>query len=191
MKNAITIEEAREILHKYLQIDHLLLHSRESEVIMRALAKHFDEDEELWAACGLLHDLDLGELGENYETHGQKTCEILQEEGYDIPEMFQAIKSHTEELGFIGVKRESKLDFCLAAAENTTGLISAYILVRPDKSIVEAKVKSLNKKFKDKAFAAKVSRTMIADIEKTGLSRAEFFGIAIESIKEIADEVGL
>lgn len=191
MKNTITTDEARGLLHKYLQTDHLLKHSRESEVIMRALAKHFGEDEELWGVTGLLHDLDLDELGENYETHGQRTCEILESEGYHIPEMFQAIKSHTEELGFLGVKRDSKLDFCLAAAENTTGLISAYVLVRPDKSIAGAKVKSLNKKFKDKAFAAKVSRTMINDIEKTGLARAEFFGIAIESVKEIADEVGM
>ncbi len=59
MKNKIEYNEALEIFNKYLKTDYLKLHSRESEVIMRKVAAHFGEDEELWGITGLLHDLDM------------------------------------------------------------------------------------------------------------------------------------
>ncbi len=179
MKNQITHEEANNLLKKYLHEPHLLQHSRETEVIMRALAKHFGEDEEFWGLTGLLHDIDMEQTINNLEKHGERSCEILQEEGYDIPEMFHAIRAHSENLGFLGVNRETKLDYCLAAAENTTGLIVAYTLMRPDKKIEGAEVKSITKKFKDKSFAAKIKREFIDDIEKVGLQRNDFFEIAL------------
>lgn len=191
MKNAITEKEARDLIKKYLHDPYLLAHSRETEVIMRALAKHFGKDEDFWGLTGLLHDLDMEETKDNLEKHGERTCELLKDEGYDLPEMFHAIKAHSENLGFLGVKRESKLDYCLAASENITGLIVAYTLMRPDKKLEGAKVKSLTKKFKDKSFAAKIKREFIDDITKVGLERSEFFRIALEAMKEIASEVGL
>ena len=191
MKSKITIEEARDLLEKYITQDYLKNHSRETEVIMRGLAKHFEEDEDFWGITGLLHDLDMDVISGEYKEHGMKTCAILEEEGYNIPEMFYAIKTHTEHLGHLNIERKSKLDFALSAAENITGLIYAYVLMRPDKKIKDVKVKSITKKIKDKTFAANVDRTLINDIEKTGLSRAEFIEIALESMKSIADEVGM
>lgn len=191
MKDEITSDEARELLKKYLHEEYLLLHSRETEVIMRALAKHFEEDEELWGLTGLLHDLDMEEIGEEYAKHGERTCEILREEGYEIPEMFKAIVSHCENLGYTNAKRESRIDFALSAAENITGLISAYVLMKPDKKIEGTKVSSITKKIKDRSFAAKVNRDFINDIEKTGLDRAQFLEIAINAMTEIADELGM
>lgn len=190
MKDTITIDEARALVEKYLTQQYLRDHSRETEVIMRALAKHFSEDEEFWGLVGLLHDLDMDEIGEEHDKHGDRTVEILKEEGYDIPEMFKAIQSHTENLGFTDAKRESKLDFALSAAENITGIIVAYTLMRPDKKLENVKVKSIKKKLKDKSFAAKVNRELINDIEKTGLERSEFLQIAIDAMKEIAEEIG-
>ncbi len=190
MKNSITIDEARELVKKYLKEEYLLQHSRETEVIMRALAKHFGEDEEFWGITGLLHDLDMNECGENYENHGVRTVEILKEEGYDIPEMFHAIQSHCENLGYIDAKRESKMEYALSAAENITGLIVAYTLMIPDKKFASVKPKSIKKKLKDKSFAAKVNREFISDIEKTGLEKSQFIEIAIEAMQGIADEMG-
>jgi len=190
MKDQITLEEANNILKKYLNQPHLLHHSRETEVVMRALAKHFGEDEEFWGITGLLHDLDMEVIEGKAETHGTRTCEILTEEGFDIPEMFQAIRSHVETLGFLDVKRESKLEYCLSSAENATGLITAYALMRPEK-LAGMKVSSLNKKFKSKAFAANVNRELINDIERTGLQKSEFFKIAIKAIQNISSEIGL
>lgn len=189
-KSSITLEEAQELLKKHLKEEYILHHSRETEVIMRALAKHFGEDEDFWGLTGLLHDLDMEEIGEDYAKHGERTVEILKEAGYDIPEMFQAIKSHTENLGFTDAKRESKLEFALSAAENISGFIVAYTLMRPDKKLEGVKVKSIKKKLKDKSFAAKVNRDLINDIEKTGLDRSEFLQIAIDAMKGIAGEIG-
>ena len=190
MKDKISREEAEVIVKKYLHEDFLLKHSRETEVIMRALARHFGEDEDLWGLTGFLHDLDMEETREKIEMHSVRTCEILREEGYEISEMFHAIQAHTENLGHVGVKRESRLDYALSAAENITGLIVAYAIMRPGK-LDGASVKSLTKKLNDKSFAANVSRECINDIEKTGLERREFLEIALDAMKGIASEIGL
>jgi len=185
-----TQKEANQLLHQHLSQKHLLEHSRETEIIMRALAKHFGEDEDLWGVSGLLHDLDYEEVEQDIEKHGARTLEILQAAGFDDPDMLHAIHAHVEGHCPGAPDRESILDYSLAAAENTTGLIVAYVLMRPDKKIEGAKVKSLNKKFKDKSFAAKVSREFINDIEKTGLTRAEFFEISLNALSEFAEELG-
>lgn len=185
----ITLEKAREILPKYLKDPNNLTHSRESEVVMAALAKRLNEDEEKWAIAGLLHDLDWEQTSEEFEKHGLTTMEILKEEGIELPEdMKHAIQSHNEQ--YTGVKRESNFDYALAAGESVTGLIFAYALMRPT-NFEGMKAKSVNKKFKDKNFAAKVSRELINDIEKTGLERSEFFTIAIQAMQEIESEIGL
>ncbi|MCK5476793.1 MAG: HD domain-containing protein [Candidatus Aenigmarchaeota archaeon] len=191
MKANITIDEAKTLLHKYIKEEFLLNHSRETEVIMRGLAKHFKEDEDFWGITGLLHDLDMDDIGTDIQKHGERTCQILEQEGYEIPKMFDAIKSHTEALGHLGIKRKNKLDFALSAAENITGIIYAYVLMRPDKTIDGVKTKSITKKIKDKTFASNVNREAINDIEKTGLSRGEFIEIALDSMKSIAEEIGM
>ncbi len=190
MKNSITIEEANILLDKYLKTKSLRFHSRESEVILRKLAVYFTEDEDFWGITGLLHDLDMDVINGDNESHGYKTVEILKEEGYEIPVMFEAILAHTE--GFTNSKetRKTKLDYVLSGAENLAGLISAYVAVRPGKKIDGAKVKSLTKKLKDRSFAAAVSREIINDVaEKTEIERSEFFKLGIEAMSEISVEL--
>ncbi|MFC1599936.1 HD domain-containing protein [Patescibacteria group bacterium] len=184
----ITLDKAREILPKYLKDPNNLTHSRESEVVMAALAKRLNEDSEKWAIAGLLHDLDWEQTSEDPSKHGHTTFDILKEEGIELPEdMAHAIQSHNEQ--YTGVKRESNFDYALAAGESVTGLIYAYALMRPT-NLEGMKAKSLNKKFKDKKFAANVSREFINDIEKTGIERSEFFTIAIGAMNEISGEIG-
>ena len=59
------------------------------------------------------------------------------------------------------------------------------------KRISGMEAKGLMKKFKDRAFAAKLDREIIREIEKLGISLEQFFEIAINSIKKIAKDVGL
>ncbi len=191
MKTEIRIDEARKIWNKYLQTQYLQFHTLESEVIMRNLAKHFGEDEEFWAITGLLHDLDMDIIDGNYSLHGFKTVELIKKEGYNIPKMFRAIISHTEGVSGNNSKRETDFEIILSAAENITGIISAYVAIRPDKKIEGTKVKSIKKKLKSKAFAASVNREFIYDIEKTGIELDNFLQIAIDSMIEIADEIGM
>lgn len=189
MKSIITKSEAESLLTKYITSSHLKLHSLEAEAVMRGLAKKLGEDEELRGLTWLLHDLDLDMIGENLAQHGKKTVELLQSEWYEIPEMFDAILSHTEGIFPDNKKRASKFDYCLAAGENITGLIYAYTLMRPDKKIEGVEVKSIKKRLKELRFAANVNRAFIADIEKAWITVDEFLQIALDSMKTIADKI--
>lgn len=192
MKTSITIPEAENILNKHIKTQFILDHSLESAVIMKALAKHFNENEDLWYIIGLLHDLDMDKINGDYSTHGESTIKILKEEGYQIPELFSPILSHTECLNCMKDKyqRKEKVDFALAASEQITGIITAYARMRPNK-FEGIEVRSINKKLKDKAFAANVNRDFINDIEKTGIDKNLFIEISINAIYEIKDKINI
>ena len=192
----ISREEAFKLVEKYVTTPWLKLHMRESEVIMRALAKKFDEDDEVWGISGLIHDLDYDYVGKDPKRHVVEFDKILEMEslvvGEDIPEeMYHAIKSHYEEHPDIQQKRESKLDYALSASETISGFLVACALVQPDKKISSVDVESVKKKFKKKDFAKAVRRELIYDIEKTGMSLDEFIEISLKSLREIDTEIGL
>ena len=192
----ITREKAQQLLDKYISTEWLKLHMRETEVIMKALAKRFGEDEELWGTSGLLHDLDYDYVEKDPQRHVVEFDKILEMEnlkiGEDIPEdMYHAIKAHYQEHPQISQKRESKLDYSLSAAENISGFLVACALVQPDKKISSVGVESVMKKFKKKDFAKAVNRSLIYDIEKTGLSLEDFIKISLNSVNEISNEIGL
>lgn len=185
----ITIEKARELVRKHLQDKNNQIHSRESEAVLRALAKELGENEEVWGIAGLLHDLDWEQTSKDFAQHGIKTLAILKEEGYEVPEeAAHAISAHNE--AHTGVKRESRLDYALAAGESVTGLIYAYALMRPER-LANMQASSLNKKLKDKRFAANVSREYIFDVEKAGLPKSKFLEAAIRAMQGISSEIGL
>lgn len=183
--------KAKELMLKYLKTDHLIKHSLETGVVMRGLARHFGENEEYWAVCGILHDIDLDIIGTDYSKHGVTSVALLKNEGVEDPVLFQAVLSHAENLGFVKEKRGSNLDFALSAGENITGLIVAYALILPSKKLADVKPSSVLKRLKEKAFAAKVNRELIADIEKTGLPKDKFVEIAVTAMKGIAGEIGM
>jgi predicted hydrolase (HD superfamily) len=191
MKTSISNQEAREIWDKYLKTEYLRLHTIESEAIMRKIANHLGEDEDFWGNTGLLHDLDMDVINGNYAEHGYKAVELLKAEGYDIPEMFNAIISHTEGVSGNEAKRTTDFELILSAAENITGIISAYVILTPEKKVAGTKVKSIKKRLKSKAFAASVNRDFIYDIEKAGIELDIFLQLAIDAMTEIADEIGM
>ncbi len=189
MKSTITRDEAVAIWKEYITKPHLKLHMRESEVIMRKLAVHFGADPEQWGITGLLHDLDMEKVEDDYSKHGYETVNILKSKGYDIPEMFDAIVAHAE--GVNDAKRTTKLDYILAASESVTGIISAYVMILPNKNLSGANVKSIKKRMKQARFAAAVNRDFIRDIEKADLDLDTFLQLAIEAMQEISDELGM
>lgn len=192
MKQKITRVEAQVLMDKYLKTPQLRLHSRETEVIMRRLAEHLEKDEEFWGITGFLHDLDLDVIGSDIQRHGSTTCELLKENGYDLPVMEAAIFSHVEGIDGVDAHRQSPFEFILAGAENLTGLISAYVILRPEKKIEGTKVKSIKKKFKSPAFAAKVNRQFIQDAaDHANMELGDFIALGIEAMSEISDELGM
>ena len=190
----ITYEQAKELFDKHITDPVIRNHCRESEVVLRGLAKRLGEDEELWGIAGLLHDIDWQETQNDVSQHGVKAVGILKDAGVS-DELIQVIVSHTYDMDEIpeykDKERKTKFEHALVAGETVTGLIYAYVLMRPDKKIEGAKVKSIKKKFKDKSFAAKVNRDVVREIEQCGLELGEFFEIALEAMREIADEIGL
>ena len=192
----ISRDRAVELLEKYITTEWLKLHMRESEIIMRGLAKELNENEEEWGLSGLLHDLDFDYVDKDPKRHVIEFDKILEMEslkvGEDITDnMYHAIKSHYEDHPDIKEKRESKMDYALAASENLSGFLVACALVQPDKKIKSVGVDSVIKKLKKKDFAKAVNREYIYDVEKVGVSLERFIEIALVEMNSIAKEIGL
>jgi len=180
-------EEALILLKEFTKNENLLKHALAVEAAMRDYASYFGEDSEKWGVTGLIHDFDY-EKYPTLEDHPFRGAEILREKGYS-EEMIQAILAHGDHTG---VKRESLLSKTLYAVDELTGLIVAVALVRPSRSLAEVKVKSIMKKWKDKAFARGVDRASIErGASQMGMELREHIEKVLSSMKKISDELGL
>ena len=180
-------QEAWEIVTEFIQNPNLRSHMLAVEAGMRAYARRFGEDEEQWAVLGLLHDFDW-EIHPQLPEHPIEGARILRQRG--VPEdIVQSVLSHAD---FTGVPRTQLCDKALFAVDELTGLITAVALVRPNKSLLDVDVKSVKKKWKDKAFARGANRE---DIERgtadLGIPLDEHIQVVLDAMKEIAAELGL
>jgi putative nucleotidyltransferase with HDIG domain len=183
----VTRERALEIVREFVKNENLVKHMLAVEAAMRFYAKKFGEDEELWGVTALLHDFDW-EIHPNMETHPTAGAPLLRERG--VPEeTVQDILSHGVH---IDVPRDTLLRKALLACDEITGLITATALVRPSKSILDVKVSSIKKKWKNKAFAAGADREeMDAAIEDFGVEKWEHVGNVLQAMQDIAADLGL
>jgi len=182
-------EDAWQLLTEFTKTEGLIKHALAVEAAMHAYARKFGEDEEKWGIVGLIHDFDY----ERYPTvpeHATMGAKILRERGWP-EEIARAVASHAT---YSGVSRESPMEEALYAVDELTGLITAVALVRPSKDIRDiTKIKSIKKKWKDKSFAAAVSREEIAEgAEALGMDLwEEHVPLVLEAMKGIAEELGL
>ena len=181
MNTKYTHESALELLRKYNKEPFHILHGLTVEGCMRWYAKElgYGDDEDFWAAAGLLHDIDF----EQYpKEHCQKAVELLEEDGAE-PEIIHAVCSHG--YGICSeVKLEHRMEKVLFAADELTGLIGAAAKMRPSKSVMDMELKSLKKKYKDKRFAAGCSRDVIAaGAEQLGWSLDELMEKTIQAMR--------
>lgn len=181
----MNLSEARELFNEFVKSEKVKVHCREVEVITQALAKELGENEEQWAVAGLMHDMDC-DVEPDIMNQGKKAVEILKERTDCPEEVCHAILAHNEEN--LGVKRESKLDFALSAADNVSGLIYAYGLMKG--TLDGMQVKGLKKKLKNKGFAATIRRELILDIEKAGMELDRFLEVSIAAMQGISKEIG-
>ena len=180
-------EQALALLKQHLTSENHIKHSLAVEALMRGLAERLGQDVEEYGLAGLLHDIDYDTTGEDPQRHSLVGAEILQQEG--VPEdVVYAVKVHNE---IHGLPRKSLLDKALYAADPVSGFIIAAALVRPDKDLKELQLKSLKKRFKEKAFARGASREQMATCSELGLELDEFLTISLESMKKIASELDL
>lgn len=175
------------LLTEFTRSESLRKHALAVEACMRAYARRFGEDEELWATVGLLHDFDY-EKWPSLADHPYRGNEILKERGYS-DEVRRAIMSHAE---YTGVTSESPMEKALFACDELAGFITAVALVKPGKSLTEVDAKSVRKKMKDKAFARSVSRDDIVNgAKQLGVDLDEHIAFCIEAMKAIAAELQL
>jgi putative nucleotidyltransferase with HDIG domain len=185
-----TREDAWQLVNEFTANPNLIKHMLAVEAAMRACARRFDQDEELWATVGLVHDFDYEQNPDlSVEGHPVTGSKVLRERGWP-EDIIKAVLSHASE--YTGVPRETLMEKALWAVDELTGLIVAVALVRPSKSIHDVKVKSIRKKWKDKAFAAAVNRQEIAQAaDELGVELWEHVAVVLEAMQGIAGELGL
>jgi len=180
-------EEAFSLLKKYNTNEGLIKHALAVEAVMRYCARKRGQDEEKWAVIGLIHDLDYEQFPEQ---HCLKTEEILVSENWP-EEYVRAVISHGWGI-CTDVEPQSDLEKVLYAIDELTGLVAATALVRPSKSVMDMKAKSVKKKWKDKSFAAGVNRDVIEKgAEMLGMELSELITDVIMGMRQIADQIGL
>ena len=180
-------EEAFSLLKEYNKNEGLIKHALAVEAVMRYCARKRGEDEEKWGVIGLVHDLDYEQFPEQ---HCRKSEEILASQNWPT-EYIRAVISHGWGI-CTDIEPESELEKVLYAVDELVGLVVATALVRPSKSVMDMKVKSVKKKWKDKSFAAGVNRDVIEKgAGMLGVELGELIEDVIMGMREVADEIGL
>jgi len=180
-------DEAWTLLREWTESDSLRRHMLAVETAMRAYARRFGADEELWGLTGLLHDLDYERHPDLETGHPRYAMRELEARGAP-PEMVRAIASHAD---FLGVSRDSEMERTLFAVDELTGFLAAVAYVRPT-GIHGLTPKSVKKKMKDKAFAAAVDRDELREgAAALGVDFDEHLTFVIAALSERTEELGL
>jgi predicted hydrolase (HD superfamily) len=182
-----TRDQAFALLNQYNKNESLIKHALAVEGVMRYFARKRQEDEEKWGIIGLIHDLDYEQFPEE---HCRKTEEILKLNNWP-QEYIRAVVSHGWGI-CSDVEPKTELEKVLYAIDELTGLVVTTALVRPSKSLMDLKAKSVKKKWKDKRFAAGVDRSIIEKGAKMlGVELTELITDTIMGMREVADKIGL
>ncbi len=187
MSTNVNRESAWQLLTEYTKSESLRKHALAVEILMRAYARKYGEDPEVWGVVGLLHDFDY-EMYPTMPDHPNKGAEILRARGYP-EEIVYAISSHVDALN---LPRHNRLCKAVYACDELAGFLIASALVRPGKSIIGMEAKSVIKKLKDKAFARAVSREDIyKGAAELGVDLPEHIDFCIRALEQQAAALGL
>ena len=187
-----TRDDAWNLLCEYTPNENLRKHALAVEACVRAYARRFGADEELWGLTALLHDFDYerwpNDAHDPAQEHPYEGSKILRERGY-AEELIRAILSHAD---YTGVPRETPLEHTLFACDELAGFLVACALVKPGKSIFEVETESVKRKLKDKAFARGVNREdVVQGAEELSIPLDEHISSCIEAMRGVADRLGL
>ena len=182
-----TRDEALALVKEFNRSDGLRKHALAVEAVMRHIARKRGEDPEKWGVIGLIHDLDYERFPDE---HCRKTPEILRERGWP-EEYIRAAVSHGWGV-CSDVEPQTDLEKYLFAIDELTGLVAATALVRPSRSVLDMEARSVKKKWKDKAFAAGVSREVIEKgAARLGVDLAALITDVILGMRDAAEQIGL
>jgi len=180
-------DDAWQLFCEWTESDSLRKHALAVEAAMRAYARRYGEDEELWAVTGLVHDLDYERYPDLDSGHPRYALKELEQRGYP-QEVIDAVAGHAD---FLGVPRETTMAKGLYAVDEMSGFITACALVRPT-GIEGMKPKSVRKKMKQPSFAASVPRDQLErGAEELGVEINEHIQVVIDALAEHSDELGI
>jgi len=185
--NLLDRDAAWELLCKYNKEAFHLQHALTLEGVMRwyAIELGHEDEADVWAMVGLLHDIDF----EMYpEEHCKKAPELLRAGGVE-ENLIHSICSHAYGI-CSDIQPQSEMEKVLFAVDELTGLIWAAALMRPSKSTKDMEVSSIKKKFKDKHFAAGCSREVIKQgAEMLGWELIDLQEKTIFAMRSCEDEI--
>jgi putative nucleotidyltransferase with HDIG domain len=180
-------DQAWELFCEWTESESLRKHVLGVEAAMVGYARKFGEDEELWAATGILHDLDYEKYPDLETGHPRYALKELEARGYP-QELIDAVAGHAP---YLGVPRETLLAKTLYAVDELSGFVAAVALVRPQ-GIHGMTPKSVKKKLKTPAFAAAVNRDEVQEgAADLGVDFDEHLRTVIAAMEDRADELGL
>jgi putative nucleotidyltransferase with HDIG domain len=183
----VSRDDAWQLVTEWIDSDSLRKHLLGVEAAMRAYARKWDEDEELYAVTGLVHDLDYERYPDLETGHPRYAIKELEGRGYP-QEVIDAVAGHAD---FMGVPRETQMAKTLYAVDELSGFVAACALVRPT-GIEDMKPKSVKKKLKQPSFAAAVNREEVQrGIDELGVDPDDHIALIIEALAERSDELGL
>lgn len=186
-----TRETAWELLCQWVASDSLRKHMLAVEAAMRTYARKYGEDEDLWGITGLLHDLDFErypDMDDPVNGHPRTELRLFRELGYPDA-LIHAVEGHAP---YLGIQRAGRMDSTLVAVDELTGLIMAVGYVRPSKDLRDVTVKSVRKKWKDKAFAAAIDRHEIEEFTaELGEDLDEHIALVLTALQNSATALGL
>ncbi|MCR4329874.1 MAG: HDIG domain-containing protein [Candidatus Roizmanbacteria bacterium] len=187
----LTRQTYLDIVNAHIKNKNLVKHCLAVEAAMRALARHFQEDEDVWGLAGLIHDADWEETANDITLHTKKTIEWLKEHGEDDTRIIETVLAHNYKNNGHEEPKDT-MQWALYTCDELTGLIIATTLVRPDKQLTSVTVESVLKKFPAKAFAAGVDREQIKLCEeKLGIPIHDFVNIILTEMQGIHTDLGL
>ncbi|MEW6724702.1 MAG: HD domain-containing protein [Bacillota bacterium] len=172
---------------KHVKNKNLIKHMLAVEAVMRELARHFGEDEEMWAMAGLLHDIDYDLTKDDPQRHSQVGADLLADQGMPAA-VVQAVRVHNE---VHGLARTTLLDKTLYAVDPVTGLIVAAALIHPEKRLSAIDADFVLNRFGEKSFARGANREQIKSCEELGLDLSQFIELSLKAMQESAADLGL
>jgi putative nucleotidyltransferase with HDIG domain len=179
--------QAIEELEARIKNPNMISHSLAVEAVMKGLAIYFSEDVEKWQLAGLMHDVDYEKTADDPSKHSLIGAEILEDLGFDSAIVY-AVKAHNS---YHGIERKRKMDKALYSADPVSGLITAAALILPSKKLEAVTLESILKRMNEKNFAKGADREKIRECSELGLTIEQFLEIALNSMKEVAGELGL
>jgi putative nucleotidyltransferase with HDIG domain len=187
MSEPLSRDQAWDLFCEWTESESLRRHVLAVEAAMRAYARRFGEDEELWGLVGMLHDLDYERYPDLETGHPRMALEELRRQGFS-EEFVRAVASHAD---FLEVSRDSAMEKTLFAVDELSGFVMACAYVRPE-GIHGMTPKSVKKKMKTPAFAAAVNREELrAGAEALGVDFDEHVAFVIAALDERAGDLGL